>query len=409
MTQGLESNKIPTAEYGQPNRVSVADMLHEIASQSVAVNAVMAQMTNQLETLDKQKIKEAKHVFVTGCGDSYFAGIAARLAFHKYGGVLMEPIEALEFGRYVAEYIPSDSIVCTISNSGKATRSVEAAVQSRESGAYTVAITGNEQGWLAQESDLILNQSVKLDGLSLTMPSNLETEDARASFGLANFLASLTTLYMLAIHIGEIRGVIGSSERSDLHEEIAGLAKEIDSTVKICMPRVQEYVDQVGGQENFTFVGGGPGYAMSLFYAAKSYELARVNGTSQELEEWAHEQFFITGKNTDLVFVAPVGRSYSRSLELLNTANVMDARTIVVTDDQGLEAKDAADIVLPVSGQISEPFMALPYCVPGELLAALLAQARGRDAFEFDSELQYVMNMKTIQESELYSREKADE
>ena len=121
------------------------------------------------------------------------------------------------------------------------------------------------------------------------------------------------------------------------------------------------------------------------------------------------DRFFITGKNTDLVFVAPVGRSYSRSLELLNTANVMDARTIVVTDDQGLEAKDAADIVLPVSGQISEPFMALPYCVPGELLAALLAQARGRDAFEFDSELQYVMNMKTIQESELYSREKAGE
>ena len=135
MTQDLESNKIPTAEYGQPNRVSVADMLHEIASQSVAVNAVMAQMTKQLETLDKQKIKEAKHVFVTGCGDSYFAGIAARLAFHKYGGVLMEPIEALEFVSYVAEYIPSDSIVCTISNSGKATRSVEAAVQSRESGA----------------------------------------------------------------------------------------------------------------------------------------------------------------------------------------------------------------------------------------------------------------------------------
>ena len=49
--------------------------------------------------------------------------------------------------------------------------------------------------------------------------------------------------------------------------------------------------------------------------------------------------------------------------------------------------------------------MALPYCVPGELFAALLAQSRGRDAFEFDSELQYIMNMKTIQESELYIRE----
>jgi glucosamine--fructose-6-phosphate aminotransferase (isomerizing) len=393
----------PKAEYGQPNKVSVEDMLHEIASQSVAVTVVMEQISKQFESLDKQKIRDATHIFVTGCGDSYFAGIAARLAFHKYGGIMMEPIEALEFGRYVAEYVPPKSIVFAISNSGKATRTVEAALQSRSSGSYTVAITGNEQGWLARESDVVLNQSVKLDGLSLTMPSNLEAEDARDSFGLANFLASLTTLYMLAVYIGEIRGVITESETSVLYEEIAGLAKEIDNTVKICIPQVREYVKLVANQNDFTFIGAGPGYAMALFYAAKSYELARVNGTSQELEEWAHEQFFITDKGTDLLFVAPRGRSYSRALELLETANTMGARTIVVTDDYGLEAKEMADIILPVSGKVSEPFMALPYCVPGELLSALLAEVRGRDAFEFDSELQYIMNMKTIQESELYN------
>ena len=39
-------------------------------------------------------------------------------------------------------------------------------------GAHTVAITGNPDGWLAQESDTIVDQSVRLAGELIGMPSN---------------------------------------------------------------------------------------------------------------------------------------------------------------------------------------------------------------------------------------------
>jgi glutamine---fructose-6-phosphate transaminase (isomerizing) len=400
----MTQSPLRKAEYGQPNRVSVDDMLYEIGHQSVAVNAVVDQIQEQLDVMDPTPFRDASHVYITGCGDSYFAGVAARLAFQRFGRVQVEPIEALEFGRYVAEFIPEKSIVFSISNSGKATRTVEAAIQGREQGALTIAITGNPQGWLAQESTLVLDQSVKVDGRSLTMPSNLEVGAKRSSFGLANFLASLTTLYLTAFHFGKARGVLSGNDVKALVDEVRSMAERIDQTVELCSPAAQEYAQSVANEENFAIIGGGPAHAMALFYGAKSYELARVNGAPQQLEEWAHEQFFITQEGTQCLFIAPPGRSYSRALELMQTAKTMGGNVVVVTDEAGEEARKLARWVLPVAGTIREEFVALPYCVPGELFATYIAQAKGRDAFEFDSDIQYVMNMKTIQESALFDR-----
>lgn len=398
----MTDTKVRKAEYGQPNRVSVDDMLHEIASQSFTVSAVIPQIKEQLAALDPDLFRQATHVYITGCGDSYFAGLAARLAFQRFGGVQVEPLEALEFGRYVAEFIPANSLAFGISNSGKATRTVEAAIQARKAKAFTVAITGNPKGWLAQESDAYLDQSIRLGDKSLTMPSNLEDTAQRPSFGLANFLASLTTLYLTAFHFGQLRGILDQDEVVALTHELATMADHIDRTVEQCKPLAQRYAEQVSQIENYTFIGAGPAYAITLFYAAKTYELSRVNGVAQELEEWAHEQFFITKENSQAIFIAPPGRSYSRAIELIKTANTMGAYTVAVTDEVGTEIGELANLVLPVAGTVREEFVALPYCVPGELFAAFMAQARGRDAFGFDSELQYIMNMRTIQESVLY-------
>lgn len=393
---------IRKAEYGQALPVTIDDMLTEIQTQSDTISAVMDKVQPQLEAADSVPFGEATHLYITGCGDSYFAGLAARYAFEQYAGVPTEPLEALEFGRYVAEFIPPKSLVIGISNSGKATRAVEALINGRRAGAHTIAITGNSSGWLAHEAHTILNQSAQTNGRLLTMPSNLDTGGPRrGSFGLANYLASLTTLYLTALHIGEVRGRLSQSQADQLRAEIRGLAQILDETARLCTPAAQEYADRVKDIYHFAVLGGGPSYATSLFYAAKTFELARVNGVSQELEEWAHEQFFLTQQGTQVIFVVPPGRSTNRALELMHTAKTMGATTVVVTDEAGTDVKSLAEVLLPVAGKVREVFSPMVYCVPGELFATYLAQARGRNAFEFDSETQYVMNMRTIQESQI--------
>ena len=391
----IVARPIRQAEFGEPIPVTIEDMLDEISNQGPAIPAVIDSVQPQLEALDPSHLAESSHFYITGCGDSYFAGLAARYAFARYAGVPTEALEALEFGRYAAEFVPPGSLVFGISNSGKATRSVEALVNARLGGARTVAITGNSEGWLAQEAETILDQSVRLAGELIGMPSNLATDEdddkpRRGSFGLVNYLASLTTLYLIAFQTGLVRGRITEDE--------AGLITE---TVRICTPAAEAYAEQVKAIESYTFLGSGPSLATSLFYAAKTYELPRVYGVSQELEEWAHEQFFLTGSGTQVLFIAPQGRSVSRIQELLHTTRTMGGCGVVVTDESNPDLSEAADVTLPVAGSVSEELSPLVYCVPGQLFATCLARSRGRLAFEFDSPLQYEMNMRTIQESQL--------
>ena len=397
---------IRQAEFGEPIPVTIDDMLNEISNQGPAVPAVMETVQPQLEALDPALFTATSHIYITGCGDSYFAGLAARYAFARYAGVPTEALEALEFGRYAAEFLPPDSLVFGISNSGKATRSVEAVVNARLGGAHTVAITGNPDGWLAQESDTIVDQSVRLAGELIGMPSNLATgEEAlkprRGSFGLVNYLASLTTLYLIAFQTGVARGHLAEEEADALRAELLSTADLIAETVALCTPAAQAYAEQVKEIDSYTILGSGPSLATSLFYAAKTYELPRVYGVSQELEEWAHEQFFLTGPGTQVLFIAPQGRSMTRIRELLHTTQTMGGTGVVITDESNAELGEAADVVLPVAGTVPEALSPLVYCVPGQLFATYLAQSRGRLAFEFDSPLQYEMNMRTIQESRL--------
>ncbi len=402
----MRARPIRQAEFGEPIPVTIDDMLNEISAQGPAIPAVMASVQPQLETMDRSLFTEISHIYITGCGDSYFAGLAARYAFARYAGVPTEAVEALEFGRYVAEFMPARSLVFGISNSGKATRSVEALVNARLAGARAVAITGNRQGWLAQEADSILDQSVRLEGERIGMPSNLASDPdgekpQRGSFGLVNYLASLTTLYLLAFHIGAARGHLSADEADALRAELQATAGLIAETVRICAPAAKAYAEQVKDIDTFTILGAGPSLATSLFYAAKTYELPRVYGVSQELEEWAHEQFFLTGPGTQVLFIAPPGRSMTRIQELARTAQTMGGCAVVITDETNLALAEAADVALPVAGPVREALSPIVYCAPGQLFATYLAQARGRLAFEFDSTLQYEMNMRTIQESQL--------
>ena len=402
----ITARPIRLAEFGEPIPVTIEDMLNEISNQGPAIPAVIDSVQPQLEALDPSLFTSASHFYITGCGDSYFAGLAARYSFARHAGVPTEALEALEFGRYAAEFVPPGSVVFAISNSGKATRSVEALVNGRLAGAHAVAITGNPEGWLAQEADTILDQSVRISGELTGMPSNLATgeEDGksrRGSFGLVNYLASLTTLYLISIHTGVVRGRLNGRQADALRAELRSTSELIAETVRICTPAAEAYAEQVKDTSTYTILGSGPSLATCLFYAAKTYELPRVNGIAQELEEWAHEQFFITGPETQVMFIAPQGRSVSRVRELLQTAQTMGATGVVVTDNSAPELASAADVTLPVAGSVSEMLSPLVYCVPGQLFATYLAKARGRLAFEFDSPLQYEMNMRTIQESQL--------
>ena len=276
----------------------------EVNKQAQLVPLVLSRLDPQLDKIiDAELAKRITKIFCTGCGDSYFAAYAARLAFEKYSGLPMEPLEALEFSRYSVDFISPDSLVFGISNSGQVKRSVECLRLARARSATTIAVTGNEVGPLAQEADKVLLQSVPemIEGVG---PNNV------VALGLGNFTASLLALYVSAIRIGQLRGFLTEAEAQDCRKDLIRSSEIIAATTQENRKTVEALAAETWDQDTFVVVGGGPGYAVSMFTAAKLMEQPQKRGAPQFLEEWAHlDYFLVRPKITPTMFIVPPGRS----------------------------------------------------------------------------------------------------
>lgn len=378
-----------------PSPVSVATMLASVESQAGLIRTVLDHVTPQVREivrqLDPASITE---VVTAGCGDSLYAAIGARLAFEKHSGFRMEPLEALEFSRYTVNHLSKGAIVIGISAGGDKSRTIEAIKEANRVGLRTIAIVGVADSPLATESNFVIAQNERE-----TRPS--PTPESSGVFALGNYLASMVTLVVIAFELGLASGRLSADEYQALRDQVLASASIIEATVPATLDAVRAYAASVRDATAFYILGGGPSHATALFGAAKLFEMPQALGVPVELEEWAHEQYFLTRPGTALIVVAPPGASVDRAREQLWGANKMGARTVVICDSEDHVTKASADIALGIRGVLPEEFAALTYSIPLEQLAALLCEARGQAAFEFISGLQFNVNMDQIGRSTL--------
>jgi ribokinase len=304
-----------------------------------------------------------EHLYMTGCGDSAFAGVAAALAFQKHAGIDAEGVHALDLARYRVRYLPEHSAVVCISFSGKVGRTIEAAAQARRFGHRVIALTGSPDSPLAQEATDILQLSVPTLGYSP---------------GTSTYLALVLALYQIALSWGEERrhGIATAREALQLLPAQAGAALEAADEP------ARAVAERFARQPWITFLGGGPNLAAAHFGAAKLFEGPQLLGVAANVEEWAHEQYFVSSKGTPVVLVAPSGASYDRACEILAELEYIGADTVFIGDARPPRAPRTR---IPLPAGVPEEFSPVLAALPLSLLAFHLTHERGQERFEFAS------------------------
>lgn len=304
-----------------------------------------------------------EHLYMVGCGDSAFAGEAAALAFQKHTGIHAEGMHALDFARYRVRYLPRRSAVMCISFSGKVGRTIEAAIQARCFGHRVLALTGTPDSPLAREAR---------DTILLAVPT------LGYSPGTSTYLAILTALLDLAMTWGQARGNDIARARSLLWGA-PELARRILEAGQL---EVQALAQRLVRREWFTFLGAGPNLASAHFGAAKLFEGPMRLGVATDIEEWAHEQYFISGAGTPVFLIAPAGASFDRAGEILSELRYIGADTVWIGDTQPAAAPGT---FLPLAPGLPEEFSPLLVTLPLSLFAFYLTRASGQERFEFPS------------------------
>ena len=315
-------------------------------------------------------------VYLAGCGDSHYAGLAARHAFERWSGIATRALPSLELSRYELDFAPAGAWAVCVSNSGRVVRTVEAAEAAREHGLVPIGVTYDPDSRLAESA-----------GKSLVY----RYEEPGFGPGTISFVASLTAVYVLGLRAAELDG----REVGEALATIEAQAEATARTIELAAPVAERFGRALPADAKIDVLGGGPSLGTALFGRAKLIEAAHSPGGAHELEEWAHEEFFCTGPGTTTVVVAPTGSSHDRALDQLQAARDVGATPVAVCPP-GSPAAAVADLVLPVAGAAPEELSPLTYCVPLELLAYHFASSKGLTMLGFDDDRRRAVNFRQI-------------
>jgi len=328
------------------------------------------------QLLAHPKYREDSHIWMTGSGDSLFAAQAVLPGLQRRTGLRGSAVSAIEFARYRVPLLTETDMLWAISNSGSAARTREAVTLARYKQILTVGVTGSATGPLASLSDVTLLRQVE---------TLREIEPVRRGIflNMVEFLAAMYAVYFTGLKLAVAHGKIARSAADSILSECKRAIAAVGPIAAGCDIQASELAKELQGLDTIWVIGAGPSYATARYCAAKFHEQLPWNGIPEDLEEWAHLQYFLTlsWKERSVVFVlAPPGNALDRAEELVEGIQDVGGRAIVVTspDESRFPLAHRKFEIADAANEFISPFT---YHLPAQLLILYLARLSDYEPF----------------------------
>jgi glutamine---fructose-6-phosphate transaminase (isomerizing) len=142
-------------------------------------------------------------------------------------------------------------------------------------------------------------------------------------------------------------------------------------------PAVESLVERYVFMENCVVVGRGLIYANSFEMALKLMETCYVVAERFSSADFQHGPLAVVERHFPIFIFAPPGPTLTGVSELLTRLRELRADTLVFTSDEATAELSTRVVMLPA--EINETLSVIPYVIPAQLFAALLAAAKGLD------------------------------
>ena len=347
-------------------------MAKEIAEQPEAVaNTVRGRVRDgavvipELDGLDDLLLGISRIVIVA-CGTASYAGLVGKYAIETWSRVPVELDLAHEF-RYRDPVIGDDTLVVSISQSGETMDTLMAVKYAREQGAKTLSICNTQGATIPRESDAVVY-------------THAGPEVAVAS--TKAFIAQMTALYVFALHLGRVRGVLDPADAAVHVQELESIPAKIQRVLDEEQAHVEQLAHWMADTRAVLFLGRHVGYPVSLEGALKLKELAYIHAEGFAAGELKHGPIALIEPGQPVFVLVPSPREspllHSKIVSNIQEIRARGARVIVIAEEGDAAVLPYADEVLrvPLTGPMFEPLLAV---VPLQIFAMALATAKGLD------------------------------
>ena len=374
--QDLEGNHIDK----QPRMVSQEEilvdkagyqhfMLKEIMEQPQAVASAMRERVN-FETrrvdlpdfpLSPQEIADLDRVMLIGCGTSLNAAQVGRHLVERYSGLPAEAESASEF-RYRDPYIGPRTLVVSIGQSGETADTVAAMQMVKDKGGKLITICNSEG-----------TQASRIADGTLYMRAGIEIGVASTK----TFVASLTILNLLAIFLGQSRGVLDTAKGQELVDGLAQVPRLLGDLVAngaVYQHLAQEYAQF----DNFLFLGRGINAPIATEGALKLKEISYIHAEGYPAGEMKHGPIALIDNAMATVALAPKDFLYDKVVNNVKEVKARDGRVLAVLTEGDSQLSADVDHALYIP-EAPEHLIPLLITVPLQMLAYHIALLRHRD------------------------------
>ena len=351
-------------------------MLKEINEQPTAAgNTILGRLSQDTDSVRLDEVgfsdelwKSFKYIRILACGTSWHAALAGKYMLEPLARLPVEVDYASEF-RYRNPVILPDTLFIFITQSGETADTISAQRLVRELGAKILTIT-----------NVVGSMTTRIaDGVLYTR--------AGPEIGVAStkaFTTQLVCLYLLALHLGKLRGTIADAEIRRMLEDVKALPHKMEEVLS-CAKSVEKIARLLFRFDDFLFLARGVHFPIALEGALKLKELSYIHAEGYPAGEMKHGPNALIDEDLPVVFIATYDAAYpdsrTRYEKVLNNVKEVKSRDGILVSlglegDTDLRENSDQYIVIPQTNEFLLPILET---IPLQLLAYHIADRRGCD------------------------------
>ncbi len=327
-------------------------MLKEILEQPQALRKTFqAERAHALEFMKSTRKRNFRLVVLVARGTSDNAARLARYLTEITTGIPASLSAPSVHTLYRANVDYRQALVVGISQSGEGTDINLVLEAAKRRGGYTVGITNEKHSTMAKLVDeVFLVHAGRQQSVAATK----------------TYTGQLMVFYLLAAALG-----------TDVTmESVSEIPDRVKETLKL-IPELRELVERYRYMDHCVVVGRGINYGNAFEFALKLMETCYVIAERFSAADFLHGPIALIERDFPAFIFMPPGKTFHHMREL--TARLGKLRAEVVAISGPGARIPAATRVIRVPGKIPEIYSPIPYIVPGQIFAALLAEIKGLD------------------------------
>jgi glucosamine--fructose-6-phosphate aminotransferase (isomerizing) len=316
----------------------------------------------EMAALTPEVLADIDRVFIVACGTSYHAGLVGKFLIEELARIPVEVDLASEF-RYRDPIVGKSCLQILISQSGETADTLAALREGKAKGARTLGICNAVGSSLSRGCEAVLYTH------------------AGPEIGVAStkaFTTQLSLLFLVAIHLGTVRGKLSAERRRELLAELARLPHLMEDTLRLD-DEVKAIAQRFMKAQDFLYLGRGIQYPIALEGALKLKEISYIHAEGYPAGEMKHGPIALIDERMPVVVIAPGGENFAKIASNIEEVRARQARVIVLGENGDAEkalGQVDASLKLPSTDRLLKPLL---YVIPLQLLAYHIAVLRGTD------------------------------